>query len=90
MSNLSIANRLLEVCEKYEQNNLSLKEFQSDIYAHGSALEGLGKEWDELLNDLESECELILYTEDSNDHYSLGLKVSAKLRHYLEQRLGSL
>jgi len=90
MSNQSIAHRLLEVCEKYEQNNLSLKEFQYDIYSHGSALEGLGKEWDELLNALESECELILYTKNSSDHYLLGLKVSEKLRHYLEQRLDNL
>ncbi|WP_373032949.1 hypothetical protein [Sulfurovum sp.] len=90
MSNISIANRLLEVCRKYEQNDLSLQEFQSDICAHGSALEGLGKEWDEMLNGLDSECELILYMEDSSDHHLLGLKVSEKLRHYLEQRLDSL
>ena len=90
MSNLSIANRLLEVCDKFEQNKISLKEFQSSIYAHGSALEGWGNEWYNQLSDLESECELILYTESSNDHHILGLKVSKKLREYLEQKFDNL
>ena len=90
MSNLSIANRLLEVCNKYEEGNLTLQDLQLNIWAHGNAMEGLGKEWEELLSGLACESELILYTENPNKHYSLGLNVSKRLRDYLEQRLEKL
>ena len=90
MSNLSIANRLLEVCNKYEEGNLTLEGLQSNICAHGSAMEGLGKEWEELLNSLDGESELILYMENPNKHYILGLNVSKRLRDHLEQRLENL
>ena len=53
-------------------------------------MEGLGKEWEELLNSLDSESELILYMENPNKHYILGLNVSKRLRDHVEQRLENL
>ena len=90
MSNLSIAKRLLEVCDKYEAGDLTLEGLQSNIWAHGSAIEGLGKEWEELLNSLDGESENILYMKDPSDHYILGLNVSKRLRENLEQRFENL
>lgn len=90
MSNVSIAKRLLDVCNKYDEGTLTLEGLQSNIWAHGSAMEGLGKEWEEILNSLDSESETILYMEDPSKHYILGLDVSKKLRDNLEQRFQNL
>ncbi len=90
MSNLSIAKRLLDICDKYDDGTLTLEGLQSGIWSHGSAMEGLGKEWEEILNSLDSESETILYIEDPSKHYHLGLDVSKKLRDSLEQRFQKL
>ena len=90
MSNLSIAKRLLEVCDKYEEGNLTLEGLQSNIWGHGSAIEGLGKEWEAFLNSLDGESEDILYMQDPMEHYSLGLNVSKRLRDGLKQRFHNL
>ena len=83
MSNLSIAKRLLEVCDKYEERNLTLEGLQSNIWAHGSAIEAF-------LNSLDGESEDILYMQDPSEHYILGLNVSKRLRDGLEQRFHNL
>ena len=90
MSNLSIAKRLLDISDKYDEGTLTLEDLQSGIWAHGSAMEGLGKGWEEFLNNLNSESESILYMQDPSKHYVLGLDISKKLRDNLEQRFQNL
>jgi hypothetical protein len=90
MSNQSIAKRLLYICDKYDKGNLTLDSLQSNILAHGSAMEGLGKEWEELLNSLDGESEDILYLKDPSEHFILGLNVSKRLRENLEQKFKNL
>ncbi len=90
MSNISIAKRILEICDKFEQKDISLEKFQTSMYEHGSALEGLGNEWNDLLNNLEAKCESIVYMEDPKNHYTCGLDILKTLRKYLKQKINNI
>ena len=65
-ANGRILDRLQFVVDAYRRGEISLQELQAAVLAHGEAIEGLGREWRELLVTVEGQLELIRFTLDDD------------------------
>jgi|GEM_PF-4973202 len=84
MSNQNIVKNLHELCDRFEKNEVSLEGLQSGIEAHGSALEGLGADWENIMNDVDGMIEIQIYIGNPKNNHNIGLESIKALQKYFK------
>ena len=66
------------------------KKLGESIRVHGSALESLGKDWEEFITVFDGECEIIEMDYFPKFHYEQGMKLIKKMKKFLAPKFPEL
>ena len=90
MSNESIAKRILEVCDDYIEKKISILELGQSIPPHGTALENMDKDWEEIITVFDGECETIDMDYFPKHQYEQGIILVKILKEAIYKRFPTL
>lgn len=84
MGNADLVRHILEACEEYRRNELSVAQLQATVETNGTALEGVEKEMYARLHAFSNELERIQFACLQEKQYSETCAVIGQLRKSLE------
>lgn len=84
MGNTDLVRHILEACDEYNHNKISVAQLQTTVETIGISLEGVGNDIYSQLHDFSNELERIQFACLQEKQYSEACTVIDRLRKYLE------
>ena len=81
---------MIEVCDQFERKEINIIELGESIRAHGSALESLGRDWEEFITVFDGECESIEMDYFPKYQHEQGMKLIKKMKESLAPKFPEL